>query len=260
MMLAERYDSFLLDLDGVLYRGSEPVQGASDTLRALREMGKRLAFVTNNSARTPEAVAEHLASVGIEASAHEVITSALVTADLMAARGIRSAFVIGEEGLTQALRGQGIEIAEGETSEADAVVVGWDRALDYAKLRVASILLQDGAAFVASNPDNSFPAPDGYAWPGAGAIVAALHATTGLEPEIVGKPNAPIFEAALVRTGGTTPLVIGDRLDTDIAGAVVLGWDSLLVLTGISTRDDLRGSEIAPTIVADDLTALLKLD
>jgi glycerol 3-phosphatase-2 len=256
--LSESYDAFLFDLDGVLYRGDEPVPGAPEALSALRLAGGRPAFVTNNSARTPVAVAERLRRVGIEADADEVETSALATAELLARRGCRSAFVVGEDGLREALTAVGIEVMETESPSADAVVVGWDRGADYAKLRTASILVERGAAFVGTNGDASWPAPDGSRWPGAGALLAAIAATTGARPEIVGKPNAPLYVAALARAGGGEPLVIGDRLDTDIAGAVALGWDSLLVLTGITGRDDLEGSPVRPTYVSEDLSVLYR--
>ncbi len=116
--------------------------------------------------------------------------------------------------------------------------------------------MERGAAFVGTNGDASWPAPDGSRWPGAGALLAAVATTTGAEPEIVGKPNAPLFHAALARAGGGRPLVIGDRLDTDVAGAAALGWDSLLVLTGIARREDLEHAAVRPTYVADDLSIL----
>lgn len=254
--LLERYDAFLFDLDGVLYRGADPVPGAPEALAALRAAGRRVAFVTNNSARTPTAVAERLREAGIEAVADEVETSAQATAELLAGRGCRSAFVVGETGLKEALGAAGIEVREEEPVSADAVVVGWDRRADYAKLRTASILIERGAAFVGTNADASFPAPDGTRWPGAGALLAAIATTTGARPEIVGKPNAPLYVAALARAGGGVPLVIGDRLETDIAGAAALGWDSLLVLTGIARREDLEDSSVRPTHVAEDLSIL----
>ena len=254
--LFERYDAFLFDLDGVLYRGTEPVPGAPEALAALRAAGRHVAFVTNNSARTPAAVAERLRAVGIDADADEVETSALATAELLAGRGCRSAFVVGETGIKEALTAAGIEVLAAEAASADAVVVGWDRQADYAKLRTASILVERGAAFVGTNADASFPGPDGMRWPGAGALLAAIATTTGARPEIVGKPNPPLYVAALARAGGGVPLVIGDRLDTDIAGAAALGWDSLLVLTGITRRDDLEGSPVRPTHVAEDLSFL----
>ncbi len=255
-MIAASFDSFLLDLDGVLFCGDRPIEGAGETVSRLRAMGKGLAFVTNNSARTPAQVVAHLASVGVDARVDEVETSALSTAELLAGRGVGSAFVIGEDGLRTALRDAGVDVVT-EAGPVDAVVVGWDRGVDYDALRSAAAHLQRGAVFVASNPDTSYPAPDGLRWPGAGAIVAALVATTELEPEIVGKPYAPILEAALRRAGGGSPLVVGDRLDTDIEGAHRLGWSSMLVLTGISSREDLRAAQISPTHVAEDVRGLV---
>lgn len=253
--IADRYHAFLLDLDGVLYRGSEPIRGAAQSVGRLRAAGKGLAFVTNNSAGTPEVVAERLAAVGIEARPDEIETSALVTAELLADRGVGSAFVVGEDGLRTALRERGIDLCEGEPAAAEVVVVGLDRGATYATLRTASLLVQRGAKLIATNADASFPAPDGD-WPGAGALLAAIETTTRVRAEVVGKPHPPILRAALRRAGGGVPLVVGDRLDTDIAGAAALGWDSLLVLTGSTGREDLEVSAPLPTFVADDLTTL----
>jgi HAD superfamily hydrolase (TIGR01457 family) len=255
-MIADRYDAFLFDLDGVLYRGTEPVAAAAESLAQLRTLGKGIAFVTNNSGRTPAAVVEHLRSVGVPATADEVETSALTTAALLAERGVGRAFVVGEAGLVEALTGAGVQVLAGEPVRADAVVVGWDRAADYAKLRIASVLVQRGAALIATNPDGSYPAADGTRWPGAGALLAAIETTTGVRGEVVGKPHAPLLLAALERAGGKRPLLVGDRLDTDIAGAVGLGWDSMLVLTGISSREDAAASSMRSTYVAEDLRAL----
>lgn len=254
-VIADRYDAFLFDLDGVLYRGNEPVHAAPDAVARLRSMGRRLAFVTNNSSRTPEGVVQHLHDVGIEAAVEEVETSALATAGMLAARGVRDAFVVGEQGVIEALRAHGISILEGEPADAQVVVVGWDRGATYAKLRRASLLVERGAALVATNADASYPAPDGR-WPGAGALLAAIETTTGVRAEVVGKPNAPLLRAALERAGGSEPLLIGDRLDTDVAGAAALGWDSLLVLTGVTARADLEDATVTATYVADDLSAL----
>jgi HAD superfamily hydrolase (TIGR01457 family) len=256
--IADRYDAFLFDLDGVLYRGTDPVPGAADAVDRLRDLGKGLAFVTNNSSRTPEEVVERLRSVGVAAAPTEVVTSALVTAEVLAARGVGTAFVVGERGLRDALAAHGVAVLEGEPREADAVVVGWDRAADYDKLRVASVLVERGAALVASNPDVSFPAAGGEVWPGAGALLAVITATTGAPAEVIGKPHAPLLEAAHARAGSGVPLMVGDRLDTDIAGAVALRWDSMLVLTGVSTREDVRTSAFAPTYTAEDLSLLVE--
>jgi HAD superfamily hydrolase (TIGR01457 family) len=256
MALAERYDAFLFDLDGVLYRGDRPVPGAVDTVARLRAAGRAVVFMTNNSARTPESVAKRLREMGFEADPREVVTSAQVTAELLAGRGGGSAFVIGEEGVRTALTASGLDVLDGEPDRADHVVVGWDRGVTYDRLRRACLLVERGAGLVATNGDASYPAPDGL-WPGAGALLSVITTTTGAMPEIVGKPHAPMFEAARERSGSSAPLVVGDRLDTDVAGAAALGIDSLLVLTGISGPDEIeQGSGASPTYVADDLRGL----
>ena len=259
-MIADPYDVVLLDLDGTLYRGSEPIPGAPEAVRRLRAMRKTVAFVTNNSSRTPEAVAGHLESVGIEAAPDEVTTSALVTADLLVERGAKIAFVVGETGLRTALTAAGIRVAPDDALDVDVVAVGLDRSIDYARLRAASILVERGATLVASNGDASFPAADGSAWPGAGAILAAIQTTTGAPADIVGKPHPPLLRGALARAGGGRPLVVGDRLDTDIAGAARLGWDSALVLTGISTREDVTTASSLPRYVVDSVVAIVNDD
>jgi glycerol-1-phosphatase len=257
-MLVDPYDALLFDLDGVLYLGSRPIVGAAEVIADLRSAGKRIVFVTNNSSRTADEVAAHLLSVGVKATEGEVETSAHATADLVAGMGLRSTFVVGEEGIRSALSQAGIDVIDGDPPSADAVVIGFDRLADYAKLRTASVLVAAGAAFIATNADASFPAADGTRWPGAGALLAAVETTSGRRAQVVGKPEAPVLEAALRRAGGGRPLMIGDRLDTDIAGASRLGWDSALVLTGISTRAETDGSPHRPTFVLDDLRELVE--
>ena len=263
MILLERYDAFLFDLDGVLYRGDEAIPSAAEAIAAIRAAGKGVAFVTNNASATPDAVAGRLERVGIGAQATEVETSALTTAALLARRGNKHVVVIGEAGLLGALAAEGIraihaqDVTEG-AEVAEAVVVGLDRTANYAALRAACLQVDAGAALIATNPDTSFPAPGGHRWPGAGALLAAIQATTGVTAEVVGKPNAPIFEAALGRAGGGRPLMVGDRLDTDIEGAARLGWDSLLVLTGIDGRDRALETPHPPTYIGRDLSCLLE--
>ena len=256
-MLAERYDCILFDLDGVLYRGEDAVPSAPPTLAELRRRGVRPVFLTNNSSRTPPQVAEKLRGIGIEAEPGEVVTSALATAELLAERGGGRAFVIGQDGVREALTDAGIRILDGEPEEADLVVVGYDGGATYGSLKRASLLVQRGARLVATNADGSYPAAGGL-WPGAGALLAVITTTTGAEPEVVGKPFAPLFEAARRRGGGGRPLVVGDRLDTDIEGAARLGWDSMLVLTGVSEREDVERLGIYPTVIAEDVAALLE--
>jgi 4-nitrophenyl phosphatase len=256
-MLADAYDCLLFDLDGVLYRGEEPVPAAPPTMAELRRAGARPVFLTNNSARTPEQVAAKLRGLGIDAGPSEVMTSALATAELLAARGGGRAYVVGQDGVRRALTDAGLEVLDGEPYQADLVVVGFDGSVTYDRLKTACLLVQRGARLVATNPDASYPAEDGL-WPGAGALLALITTTTGATAEVVGKPFAPVFEAALRRGGGGRPLVVGDRLDTDIEGAVRLGWDSMLVLTGVSTRPETGASEPQPTYVAEDVGALLR--
>lgn len=256
-MLADAYDCILFDLDGVLYKGEEPIPAAPATLAELRRVGARPVFLTNNSSRTSEQVADKLRGLGIEADPTEVVTSALATAELLAARGGGRAFVVGQEGVRLALAEAGIEVLEGEPSDADVVVVGFDGSVTYDRLKTACLLVQRGARLVATNPDTSYPTPDGL-WPGAGALLAVITTTTGALAEIVGKPFAPLFEAALRRGGGGRPLVVGDRLDTDIEGAIGLGWDSMLVLTGVSGAPEADADGPRPTFVAGDVGALLE--
>ena len=254
-MLIDRYDAVLFDLDGVLYRGGHPIPHAAGSVARLRALGKRVAFVTNNSSRTPDAVAGRLRDVGVAASVEEVETSALATADLLAARSIARAFVVGGDGLRTALRDAGVGVVDA-AGTPDAVVVGFDPEVTYERLRDASVLVAGGALFIGSNPDASFPAADGRNWPGAGALIAAIETTTGARAEIVGKPHPPLLRAAAERVGGARPLVVGDRIDTDIEGATALGWDSALVLTGVSTREEAARCDHPPTYVLDDLRGL----
>jgi HAD superfamily hydrolase (TIGR01457 family) len=257
-MFADGYDCLLFDLDGVLYRGDDAVPAAAATMAELRRRGARPVFFTNNSSRTPERVAGKLRSVGIDADPAEVVTSALATAELLSSRGGGSAFVIGGEGVHRALLDAGLRVVDGEAGAADLVVVGFDDGLTYDKLRRACVLVRRGAHLIATNPDLTFPAADGQLWPGAGSILAAVVASTGADAEVIGKPFSPLFEAALRRGGGGRPLVVGDRLDTDIEGARRLGWDSVLVLSGVATRAEVEASGIRPTHVADDVSILTR--
>jgi HAD superfamily hydrolase (TIGR01450 family) len=196
--------------------------------------------------------------MGITASPAEVITSANATAALLQREGATgTAFVLGERGIRDALGGIGIRVVDGTPDRADLVVVGWDRGLTYDRLRTAVLLIQRGARLIATNADATYPAPDGL-WPGGGAILAAVTTATGATPTVVGKPSRPMFEAAAADTGAHHPLVVGDRLDTDIAGAAAMGWDSLLVLTGASHLEDLPAAPAQPTYVAKGLAALLE--
>lgn len=262
--VVDRYDGLLVDLDGVVYRGDRAVEPAVRTIEEIRRRGCRLLYLTNNSSRTTAEVAEKLRSMGVATRADEVMTSAEATAAMLAREAReggtrpRTAFVVGERGIREALAGIGVELLGGDPDESDLVVVGFDSSADYAKLRRAALLVERGARLVGTNPDSSYPAPDGL-WPGAGALLAVVTTTTGAVPTIVGKPAPPLFEAAAERLAASRPLVVGDRLDTDIAGAAALGWDSMLVLSGAATpRDLLLHAAPLPTYVRPDLSAVLE--
>lgn len=263
MSLAASYDAILLDLDGVLYRGDQPIPAAAPTVAALRDDGKRLVFLTNNSARTPEQVAQKLVRLGIEASADQVVTSAGATADLMRREAdgeAQTAFVIGQDGVRAALRDAGFEILDGDPSDAAFVVVGWDGNVSYGDLRRASVLVRGGARLVATNADASYPAPGGELWPGAGAILAAVETASGTHATVVGKPHRPLFEAALARVGTRNALMVGDRMETDVAGAAAAGLDSCLVLSGASRAAELLDHDTLPSAVLGDVGELMTGD
>jgi glycerol 3-phosphatase-2 len=257
--LADRYRGFVFDLDGVIFRGGDTIAAAPRVVDELRARGVPHLFATNNSSRTPEDISSALREMGVEAAPSAVLTSAQATADFLAlvAPADATAYVIGRRGLREALADSGIRVVDGDPDRTDLVVVGWDREVDYARLRRASLLVQRGARLIASNADAAYPAPDGL-WPGAGAILAAVVTTTGATPEVVGKPASPMFESARRRLGVDAPLVIGDRLDTDVAGAEAVGWDSLLVLSGVSTRADLLRCPVPPVHLAGDVGGLLE--
>jgi glycerol-1-phosphatase len=256
--LADRYEAFLLDLDGVVFRGEAAIPGASETIEELRRRSRRIVFITNNSARTPEAVADVLGSLGVPASPDEVVTSAQAAVpllrDLIGPGG--SVFAVGEEGVRAALRDGGFTVLEGEPDGADAVVVGWDRRADYDALRIASVLVQRGARLVATNGDSSYPAPGGELWPGAGALLAAITETTGATAVLAGKPHRPLFDAALERAGTAHALVVGDRIETDIAGASAAGLDAALVLSGAAGPGHLLDHDALPVAILDDVSGL----
>lgn len=261
MILAQAFQRFVLDLDGVVWTGDEPVPGAPETIRSLRDAGKRLAFVTNNSSQTHESYAKKLADVGALGEESEIVTSADAVARLMestipALRG-RSAFVIGGPGLLEQVADAGVRIAEGDDpTECSIVIVGWDRDLTYEKLRRATLAIRAGAIFIASNSDATYPAPDGL-WPGCGAIVAALRTSTGVDPIVAGKPQPLMLQVAQDRVGGTPALMIGDRIDTDVIAAQAVGWPSALVLTGATGVPELATAPAWPDYVLKRLSDVL---
>lgn len=258
--LYERYDVALLDLDGVVYVGAAAVPGAADALKQVRAHGMRLAFVTNNAARPPLAVAQHLTELGIAAEPDEVITSSQAAARYLAEILPPGAavLVVGTIGLDEALRERGLRPVHSADDDPAAVVQGYSPTLDWALLAEGCVAILRGVPWVATNLDPTVPSARGPL-PGNGSLVAALRHATGLTPTVTGKPDPHMHLETVRRTGARAPVVVGDRLDTDVEGANAAQCPSLLVLTGVT--DPLHLVHAAPvhrpTYLGADLAALL---
>ncbi|CAL9579388.1 D,L-glycerol 3-phosphate phosphatase [Streptomyces sp. enrichment culture] len=259
--LNEAYDTALLDLDGVVYAGGEAIEHAVPSLAAARDGGMRLAYVTNNALRTPDAVAAHLTELGIPAEAGDVITSAQAVARLIAdqvPQGSR-VLLVGGEGLRVALRERGLVPVESADDDPAAVVQGYGGPeLAWGRFAEACYAVARGVPWFASNTDLTIPSGRGIA-PGNGAAVEVVRIATGAEPQVAGKPLPPMHRETILRTGAERPLVVGDRLDTDIEGAFNGGVDSLLVLTGVTDGAQVIAAppQHRPTYVDADLRGLL---
>ncbi|WP_067411132.1 HAD-IIA family hydrolase [Streptomyces sampsonii] len=259
--LSEQYDTALLDLDGVVYAGGDAIAHAVDSLAVARETGMKLAYVTNNALRTPETVAQHLSDLGIPTEAGEVINSAQAVARLIAEQVPQGArvLVVGGEGLRVALRERGLVPVESADDEPAAVAQGYGGAdMPWGRLAEAAYAVARGVPWFASNTDLTIPSGRGIA-PGNGAAVEVVRIATGATPQVAGKPLPPMHRETVLRTGADRPLVVGDRLDTDIEGAFNGGVDSLLVLTGVTGPAELLAAppEHRPTYVDADLRGLL---
>jgi glycerol 3-phosphatase-2 len=256
--LAEDFQGVVFDLDGVVYLGDQVVPAAPAALDQVRGLGVRIAFVTNNSYRPPDLVVERLNRLGVKAAAGEVLTSAQATVRLLGGHdgldGVR-VMVVGGPGLRQALEGAGARLVGG-WRDAEVVAVGFDPDLTYAKVRDATLAIRAGARFVGSNPDTTLPTPEGF-WPGAGSTLALLRASTGVRPEVAGKPERALLEEAAAAIGTGPYLMVGDRVDTDLDGAHRLGWSTALVLSGVTRLADLPDLVTAPDQVLRDVGGLL---
>ncbi|GGR59681.1 HAD hydrolase-like protein [Streptomyces roseolus] len=262
--LSEAYDTALLDLDGVVYfAGGAAIPYAVEALGAARDRGMRLAYVTNNALRTPDAVAAHLTELGVPAEPGDVVTSAQAVARLVAEdvpAGSR-VLVVGGEGLRVALRERGLVPVESADDGPVAVVQGYGGPdMAWGRFAEAAYAIGRGVPWYASNTDLTIPGARGIG-PGNGAAVEVVRIATGgrAEPKVAGKPQPPMHRETVLRTGARRPLVVGDRLDTDIEGAFHGGVDSLLVLTGVTDAATLLAAvpEHRPTYVAADLRGLL---
>src|SRR3954454_9996585 len=229
------YDVALLDLDGVVYVGPDAVPAAPAALAAARGAGMRLGVVANNAARTPEEVAAHLTELGVPAEATDVMTSSQAAATVVAGLLEPGAPVlaVGGPGVAAALTAAGLTVVQRAEDRPAAVVQGYGRDVSWTELAEAVVAVRDGARHVATNVDATIPSPRG-ALPGNGAMVGVVRAVTGQDPMVTGKPDPAMHAECVRRTGARRPLVVGDRLDTDIEGARRAGAASLLVLTGVT--------------------------
>jgi 4-nitrophenyl phosphatase len=251
--LLRNLSHLIIDLDGVLYRGREPIPGAAGFISFLRAHGIGFVLATNNSTRTPEQYVDRLAEMGIQVVPGEVLTSAQATAGYL--RGVAPAgsrvFVVGMDGLRAALQEAGFDLVE---EGAEYVVAGMDFAICFERLAQATLQLRAGAQFVGTNPDRTFPSERGII-PGAGSLLAFLETASAKSPTIVGKPGTAMLEQAMLRMGarrGTTAM-LGDRLETDIVAGRRAGLTTILVLSGIADPEQLAASEVKPDLVYRDV-------
>lgn len=261
MNLIDRYDLVLSDLDGVVYRGTQGISSNIEALNELKRRGKALGYITNNASRPEGVIVEQLRHLGLDAEATEVLSSAQVVIPALAgfvAPGDR-VLVIGGDGLHEQVRSAGYRVVRQVTDDPAAVVQGFAPEVTYAELVQVAYAVQRGLPWLATNDDRTVPKEHGNS-PGNGAMIRAVHWATGEFPQVVGKPEVAIFEAALQRWRPTAPLFIGDRLDTDVLGARRSAIDSLFVLTGVDRPRaliDAKGS-LRPTYIVDDLSQLLQ--
>ncbi len=259
--LLGQHDALLLDLDGVVYVGPDPVDHAVEVLDSVRRAGLATAYVTNNASRPPHVVAEQLRSFGLEVDDDDVVTSAQAGARVVADRVPPGSAVlaVGGPGVRAALEARGLRPVASSEDEPAAVLMGFGMHVGWADLAEASYAVGSGALFVATNTDTSIPTPRGLA-PGNGTLVAAVVAATGVSPVVCGKPYLPLMTESVERVGALRPLMVGDRLDTDIEAAERAGVPSLLVLTGVTDVAALVAAPPGrrPTYVSADLRGLLE--
>ncbi|MCY8921758.1 TIGR01457 family HAD-type hydrolase [Bacillus atrophaeus] len=247
------YKGYLIDLDGTMYNGTEKIEEACEFVRKLKERGIPYLFVTNNSSRTPKQVADKLVSFDIPATEEQVFTTSMATAQHIAQQKQNaSVYVIGEEGIRQAIEENGLTFAE---EDADFVVVGIDRGITYEKLATGCLAIRNGATFISTNGDVAIPTERGLL-PGNGSLTSVLTVSTGVQPVFIGKPESIIMEQAMrvLGTDISETLMIGDNYATDIMAGMNAGMDTLLVHTGVTKREHLADYPDKPTHAVDSLT------
>jgi glycerol 3-phosphatase-2 len=258
--LANNYDALLADLDGVVYEGGKPIAHAVESISRLQSEGVRVGYVTNNSSRKPQTIAEQISAYGIDVSAEDVVSSGQTGVELLATlvEPGSKVLVVGGEGLRNYTEQAGFQLVSDSSEHPDAVIQGFSPDLGWKDLAEAAYSIQNGAKWVATNSDWTIPQEGGIA-PGNGTLISAVHTAVGQLPLVAGKPEVAIFETAKRRFASASPLFVGDRIDTDILGANRAGIDSVLVLTGISKPKELLacGADSQPTFVIADLRELL---
>lgn len=259
--LVDSYDLVGFDLDGVIYRGPHGVPGAPETIAELRRRGVRVGFVTNNAERSPGTVSDHLSRLGIPCTPEDVVTSAQATARVMSEDLAPGAEILtlGSEALAHELSLVGLTPVRARSTSTAAICVGYCPPLTWEDLNEGCFAVQAGAIWYACNNDYNRPTEAGLAIGMGGILNAMREALVGMDPIMGGKPARPLLDETLRRLGGTHPLFVGDRLDTDIEGANNASWDSLFVLTGSHTMDDLASAPAIqhPTYIGNDVSALL---
>jgi glycerol-1-phosphatase len=259
--LGDSYDLVMFDLDGVVYVDGRAVPGAARGVASSREAGARVAFITNNASRTSAQVATHLRELGIDAAAGDVVTASQAAARLLRARHGKGApiAVLGTDGLLEALREQQLEPVDVDVDRAVAIVSGYAPDVRWRVIMQAAVRIRNGLPWVATNTDPTLPTGDGPA-PGHGTLVKMIADFAGVSPVVAGKPETPLFDETVRRVGGRHPLMVGDSLHTDIAGAHQAGTDSLLVLTGVTDLAELARADPGqrPTWIGQDLSTLTR--
>lgn len=258
--LVDGYKAALFDLDGVVYLGPDAVDGAPEGIAALRELGVQVGFVTNNAARPPQVVVDQLTGLGVEAHLSDVVTSAQAGARQLAEAlepGSR-VLVVGTKALADEVEAVGMVPVWSSEDQPTAVIQGYDPQLTWPRIDDACHAIQAGARWFATNTDSTRPTDVGLV-PGAGAQIAAVRVAVGQEPSVAGKPCTPLMEETMRRMGTREAIFVGDRLDTDVQGAVAVGMDSLFVFTGAHGKRDLLQApeDQRPSAIGHDLRALL---
>jgi len=250
------YDGFALDLDGVVWLTGEPIPGSVEAIARLRAGGRKVVFLTNDPRSTREEYAERLRRIGVETEVEDVLTSGTAVAEAVAGEmpgaGV---YVVGSDALRAELRAAGLEVVGGGDSGVDAVVVGGHSGFDFSELHEAMTAVRAGAELWATGRDPVYPTAQGLL-PGSGAIVAAVETASGATARVAGKPERPMFEAARLRLRADRPAIVGDSLDSDIAGGAAAGFATILVLTGRASREEAQRADARPDLIVPSLAAL----